>query len=317
MRTSSEGISTMDTRDWDEAARAVSGAYFPHELTSLSSDGRLDLSMRTVDLGPVTVGRLGWGADVAIECDYPNAYEVNAPLSGRLESVHGNRSVVSGAGQGTIFPPNTATPITRWSGDCTVVGVKFDQGFLERERERVLASRGPGRSSLPDRLEGRTAEIRSWLHFVRMLSADLVHMSELLNSDLIREQISGAITTGFLLAVSPDCETAPIARPRIVNRVLDRLHDDPARAWTVADMATVAGVSVRRLQEGFREYVGKTPLSCLRDIRLAHAHEELELADDSVTVTEVATRWGFTHTGRFAAAYRRNYGVSPSESLHS
>ncbi|MBA8826403.1 AraC-like DNA-binding protein [Saccharopolyspora lacisalsi] len=317
MRTSSEGISTMDTRDWNEAARAVSGAYFPHELTSLSSDGRLDLSMRTVDLGPVTVGRLGWGADVAIECDYPNAYEVNMPLSGRLESVHGSREVVSGAGQGTIFPPNTATPITRWSRDCAVVGVKFDQGCLERERERVLASRGPGTSSLPDRLEGRTAETRSWLHFVRMLSADLVHMSELLNSDLIRGQISGAITTGFLLAVSPDCETAPVARPRIVNRVLDQLHDDPARAWTVADMATVAGVSVRRLQEGFREYVGKTPLSCLRDIRLARAHDELELADDSVTVTEVATRWGFTHTGRFAAAYRRNYGVSPSESLRS
>lgn len=40
-------------------------------------------------------------------------------------------------------------------------------------------------------------------------------------------------------------------------------------------------------------------------------------ADDSTTVTDVAVRWGFTHTGRFASSFRRKYGVLPSEVLRS
>ena len=39
-----------------------------------------------------------------------------------------------------------------------------------------------------------------------------------------------------------------------------------------------------------------------------------ELTGDAVpaSVTEVAVRWGFTHTSRFAADYRRRFGVAPS-----
>jgi transcriptional regulator GlxA family with amidase domain len=32
-------------------------------------------------------------------------------------------------------------------------------------------------------------------------------------------------------------------------------------------------------------------------------------------VTAVAWRWGFTHMGRFAIAYRRRFGESPSATL--
>jgi AraC-like DNA-binding protein len=34
-----------------------------------------------------------------------------------------------------------------------------------------------------------------------------------------------------------------------------------------------------------------------------------------VSVAEVAARWGFSHLGRFAAAYRKRYGESPSHTL--
>lgn len=317
MSTSPEVINATDTHDWDEAAKAVSGAYFPHELKPLSPTDHLDLSMRTADLGPVTIGRIGWGAEVAVDCDYPDAYEVNMPLAGCLEAARNGEKVVSGAGEGTIFPPNTATPITRWSQGCTVVGVKFERFSLEREVERVLATSAPCKIEVPSHIGSQTAVIRNWMHFVRMLSGDLPYMEKLLGSDLMKQQVASTITTGFILAVTPDLETAPPARPRIVNRVLDQLHDDPARSWTVVDMAEAAEVSVRRLQEGFQQYVGTTPLACLRNIRLAHAHEDLTKADASTTVTEVATRWGFTHTGRFARAYRSKYGLAPSESLRS
>ncbi|MFC7343518.1 AraC family transcriptional regulator [Saccharopolyspora griseoalba] len=312
--TSANVVRRATTRDWGEAIREVTGAYFPHELRRLAPAERLDLAMHTVDLGPVTVGRIGWGAEVAIDCAYPDAYEVNMPLAGSLESRHGRDAVVSGEGTGTIFRPNRTTPITRWSAECTVVGVKFDRASLERTAERVLATPVAGGLDLPSRIDGSSAATRGWLHFVRTLSADLQGISALLGSEVLTAQLSSTIMTGFVLAMHPEREFAAPARPRIVSRVLDRIQADPAHPWTAAEMAGIAGVSVRRLQEGFREYVGATPSACLRDLRLARAHEDL-LAAEAATVAEVAARWGFTNTGRFAAAYRAKYGLSPSETL--
>lgn len=79
-------------------------------------------------------------------------------------------------------------------------------------------------------------------------------------------------------------------------------------------MAALAQTSVRRLQEAFAEYVGATPTAALRDIRLAHAHNDIE--SGAGTISDIAARWGFSSASRFAAAYRRRYGHRPSEVLH-
>jgi AraC-like DNA-binding protein len=127
------------------------------------------------------------------------------------------------------------------------------------------------------------------------------------------EQLAGAITTMFALAALPQqADEHAMMRPRTVNRVLDAVHADPARPWTTGQMAEVAGVSVRRLQEGFREHVGTTPREFLRDVRLDRVRAELTSGDPPASVTDAALRWGFTHTGRFAADYRRRFGTSPS-----
>ncbi|WFR74437.1 AraC family transcriptional regulator [Prescottella defluvii] len=304
-----------ETGDWDAASRAVAGAYFPHTLTDLSSNGSLNLTMRTVDLGPVVLGRLGWGADVSIDCDYPGAYEVNIPLSGSLESRSGNGVVVSRPGQATVFSAGQPTLISRWSRDCTVVGVKFDEEYLNQEADRVLGSVVRRTLELPTQLDLSAGTAQGWMTLVRSLTAQLRSPADLLSNPLVGPQLAGAITTAFILAVTPDDgERATALRPRIIKRVLDSLNADPARAWTAADMAELAGTSVRRLQEGFREYVGRSPTQCLLDIRLDRAHTDFAQYGQAVTVAEVAARWGFSHPGRFSAAYRRRYGKLPSES---
>lgn len=60
-----------------------------------------------------------------------------------------------------------------------------------------------------------------------------------------------------------------------------------------------------------------TPLGHLRTVRLNLVHRDLRAAGPhaGATVTQLAGRWGFWHTGRFAAQYRAVYGCSPSETL--
>src|SRR6185312_6225868 len=48
--------------DWGQASRVVADAYFPHELRLLGGTHEPRLTLRTVDLGHVLVGHVGWGA---------------------------------------------------------------------------------------------------------------------------------------------------------------------------------------------------------------------------------------------------------------
>jgi hypothetical protein len=80
-----------------------------------------------------------------------------------------------------------------------------------------------------------------------------------------------------------------------------------------------AGVGARALQLSFAGHYGSTPMGYLRRVRLDRAHCELQAADPARgdTVGQVARRWGFAKRSRFAASYRRAYGVSPSHTLRT
>lgn len=72
---------------------------------------------------------------------------------------------------------------------------------------------------------------------------------------------------------------------------------------------------MRRLQEGFREHLGMPPRELVRGARLDRVRDELTTDDPAASVTDVALRWRFGHTRRFAADYRRRFGASPSADL--
>lgn len=295
---------------WDEASQVVAGAYYPHTLTRLSRDSVAGLTLGQATLGPIRLALIDWGADVTVDSAHPGGYAVNVPLSGCLGSVTHGVEVTSVVGQATICPPDTDTHIGRWDRDCRILGVGIDRNHLESHLIRAVE---PG-ARLPLQVDLRTPDGASWLRLVRSITSQLATEPGLLGNDLVAEQLAGAVTTALILAAVPTTE-APPPRPRIVKRVLDALHADPGRRWTAADMADCAGVGVRRLQEGFRQYTGRTPSECLLEIRLERAHADLLSPSDEHTVTDIARRWGFTHSGRFAAAYRCRYGTAPSQEL--
>lgn len=299
--------------DWDRVHQVVADAYFPHELTPLSRDSAARSSLESTDLGSCRLARIGFGAVVSVESDHPGAYGINIPLTGHIASVTGREEVVSTPGLATICPPDTRTVITEWSRSCEIIGFKVDRAYLQREMDRVLAR--PGRR-LPPQLDLRFGAGAEWMRFVRSVADQALGDNRLLHSEQVAQQLCGAVTTALVLAAVPDDGTATTGiRPRIVKHVIDAVHEDPARPWTAGELAELVGVSVRRMQQGFREYVGMTPMEYLFDVRLERVHAELTETDSCTTVSDAAARWGIMHTGRFAAAYRRKYGIAPSETL--
>jgi AraC-like DNA-binding protein len=109
--------------------------------------------------------------------------------------------------------------------------------------------------------------------------------------------------------------TRPVspAVPRRLKRAIEYMYANISRAITVADIAREAGTSVRALQASFQQFKDTTPLNYLRTIRLEGVRKALADDGDSLSVAEIARDWGFSHMGRFAAAYHQAFGETPSE----
>lgn len=292
------------TRTWDAAYELAAQTYFPHRLRPLDRQSP-DFRLNAIDYGPVTIGRITFGRDVAIDCEYPGAIEVNFPLTGGLESRIGSSEIMSGSGRATVFAAGERHDITRWSRDCDVLGVKFDEGWLRERAARGFGIHGALR--LPRQLDLRHAPTADWFRLLQGLHSSGV------NGGPVAETLAEAVATSFLLSALPDDEPAPVPNGAMIPRVVEALADDPGRDWTALAMAEIAGVSVRRLQEAFAKEVGRTPRQKLTELRLDRARAELRAGAGSVT--EVAAGLGFGNPGRFAAAYRERFGVLPSEDL--
>jgi transcriptional regulator GlxA family with amidase domain len=75
-------------------------------------------------------------------------------------------------------------------------------------------------------------------------------------------------------------------------------------------------VSERSLRKAFRRIHGLPPCRHLRMLRLSRARRALLSADcKRMTVTEIATCFGFVELGRFSVEYRKVFGESPSQTL--
>lgn len=304
------GTLTASSQELGDFSDAVARAYFPHDLAiKRRPAGPADL--RAVDLGPVRLARIGWGSEVSVESEHPGAWAVNVPRSGVLEANVGGHHVLSLDGQATVCPPDQQTRMTRWSADCSIVGMRVERGYLAEE---VTALVGLTADRLPAQVDLRTDGGRAWIGLLASIGTEALRNPALARDERVGRRLAGTLTAAFVAACFPEEPGCGTVRPRIVSRVVEAMEADPSRDWTAAELAAEAGVGIRRLQQGFHRYLGRTPTQQLLAIRLERVHADL-LAGGVDSVSEVATRWGFAHLGRFAASYRERYGVPPSVTL--
>ena len=135
-------------------------------------------------------------------------------------------------------------------------------------------------------------------------------VEELVMSSLLHLQPSN-YHDEFLTPAQPD------QRRAVVSEAMNYIDDHLAERITMEAVAKAVHMSVRSIQQGFREELGMTPMTYVRERRLERVHEELTdaIPADGVTVTQVAERWGFHHLGSFAVEYRKRWGEAPSETL--
>lgn len=191
------------------------------------------------------------------------------------------------------------------------VAVVFDQAFLAQQG--LHPSRLDGLYMMP--LGSRqNALFGSWLSATlrQLADAGCPHQAQALAPQLLED---------CLFILDNACQRlqgAALGRRDeargIMRSVSEWAADCPEETLNLVELADVAGVSLRQLQQAFRAFTGMPPAQWLRLRRLNGARRDL-LRDSGVTVAEVAMRWSFWHLGRFSESYRQLFKEFPSETL--
>jgi AraC-like DNA-binding protein len=314
------------TSDVDEARDRVSRVFCSHRLRVVGERRQFGAEMFFRQIRGIGVGRIRYGASVAIEPGRLESFAlIQMPLSGAEIVEHGGRTVDSTPDVASVLSPTL--PVSMRHGDDTEkLFVKIDRAALERHCRQHLGGDLRHPVEFDPEMSLVAPRSLSWVRLMNWLCEEIggerSGENTILDSPLFSAQIEQMVIATLLLSQPHNyserlADDGPSVAPHFVRRV-ERLIDESAHEpLTIGDLAEHAGVSTRSLFAGFRKYRNTTPMQYLKDVRLKRVREELlKAGSEATTVTAVAMRWGFSHLGHFTSDYKRCFGESPSTTLH-
>jgi AraC-like DNA-binding protein len=101
----------------------------------------------------------------------------------------------------------------------------------------------------------------------------------------------------------------------VMHRFWRVVEENPEQPVYLPDICKGIRVSARTLRMCCQEHLGMGPKHYLWLRRMHLARRALRAGPHATTVTDIATRYGFWHLGRFAVEYQSLFGESPSATL--
>lgn len=305
------------THDLAEARHYITDVYIPHDLET--RDGRvLDFRLRYLASERLTVGHLIYGADAELLVPpMRDCYHLNLTLSGSTMVSQRGRWASTDAGRsGVLFSPTDSFTV-RWSPDAIQYAVKLPRRSVETHLAKLVHRPVERPVEFDLGVDLSPAAGQSLLASVHFLRQELARPGGLATMPVARDQVESLVLTQLLLTIPNNYAELlrgpePPARQQHIRRVVELVEAHPDRDLTLPELAQAAGTTARALQRGFKELVGMSPTAYVRAVRLDRVRDELLAGGPTVSVTDVAMKWGFFHLGRFAQQYKDRFGVLPS-----
>jgi AraC-like DNA-binding protein len=260
--------------------------------------------------------RIGPSVEVA-----PGALEdfflVQIPIAGSVDLSVGSEQIKCEGATAAVISPGQRLRL-RWSDNCTQLIVQIPRETMELSLAQRLGRTSKTSLRFQAAFDLNASAGREWRQLldvaVRSVDQDGILSREPVCSDLEDLLLSA------LLAAQPHnyveaLQRHPDAVPFYIVRAEREMRRQLRYPFTVAALASVAGVSERTLHLGFRCFRSTNPMGRLVALRLHEARRLLGNARPDATVAQVAAEVGFHQFGRFAAAYRNMFGELPSKTL--
>ena len=306
-------LQTLRTRDFDELVRAV--PRWDLRLRQFSR-GPFRGQLQFLQLGAIQVFRVAVNQMIHIEgWPPPGSFGCFPVLAANENAVWGGRHLK--AGQVRVFDRGQEADHVTAADHYQLVGLMVDGDLF---RQEML-----GGLDLEERLVGKEvvttsrADCRAlWSHLVGLFDLAQAQPDLLTQPGRLIEQECLRRFAGLLVQPNDDrtaCQ--PSNRARVVRRAEDYMQAHLADPLSVLDLCRELAISERTLHYAFQEVRGLSPMAYFKASRLNAVRQELKAAAAGTTsVREIAQRWGFWHTGEFAADYRRLFGELPSETFN-
>jgi AraC-like DNA-binding protein len=272
----------------------------------------------TCTLPNITCGHLRISSSTVRTPRYP-LIAVCLPISGETVITSHTSSATVGGQSAAVVSSGGPVAVDYLSDECAIETLVFEQAAVEAELARMLGA--PLARPLQFDSQLCLSVPSPFSRTLSLLHSELTDPDGLAAVPAMSTRLGHLMMAGLLVSQRHNY-SEDLTKPKAVlaskpiRKALEFIEDRPTEIETVADIASMVGLSVRALDDGFRRFVGTPPMTYLRNLRITRAHEELMAADPfSTTATAVARKWGFSHYGRFAADYRRRFGHKPSETL--
>ncbi len=162
-------------------------------------------------------------------------------------------------------------------------------------------------------IRGGGNSAREWLELTSKLISDEIRADRIGTSALF-DRLGGVL---FIQVIRSYVESLPanqagwlgaLRDPRI-GAALELIHETPAHAWSISELACKVGMSRAAFAGRFKSLVGDTPMQYLTRWRMHRAAHHLR--SESLGVQDVAERVGYESSATFSKAFKRYIGVAP------
>lgn len=157
--------------------------------------------------------------------------------------------------------------------------------------------------------------------------ADVLRWSlDQLKLELQEPMPGGALVSSHLLhlmlvqALRLHMSTSPANSPtgwlrglsdRRIRAAISAMHAEPARHWTLEELAHISGLSRTIFAQRFKRLVGETTMCYLMRWRMLLATKRLRLGDESIA--SIAFELGYESESAFCTAFKRMTACSPTQ----
>lgn len=313
----------LSSTDLDEVRESIKNLSSPHDFDVRGKRVALDARVAAAQCGDLSLLHVTFG-DVGIDVKSPE------------EDADGLLLYVITSGAGNLRHGAKDMEFSGESGffrDLAVPVNASEEGFgsfvvpLSKEKLKAHA-----RSLIGDEanLMGLTFDpeidfttpggrlVRNTVHYIAEALDSPLHE---LNNPIVSAQMGDMLLTQCLTLLPNSYQDVLNGRsvttvvPYHVKRAREYIHAHADKKVGLADIATAAGCGYRGVQRGFVDAYGISPMAYLRAVRLKRVRALLLMGQGESVICDVAKKWGFTHMGRFAQAYCREFGELPSETV--
>ena len=173
----------------------------------------------------------------------------------------------------------------------------------------------PVRTLLPRllRFDATASGVAAWLEPILTLlrreadgaepgaQAIFAKVADVFVAQALRRYLNGSQRVGLLAP-------APLLDPAI-RHAIELMHREPARQWTIGELAKEAGMSRTAFCTRFGALVGEPPIRLLARVRLSMAAGHL--ATTGASIHQIARLAGYDSQASLSKAFKREFGITP------